>query len=392
MKRALVVILFAVACGKRGDPHPPVPVIPKPTTDLVVAQRGSKLILSWSYPSLTTSGQKLATVRRVVLYRYVEPLPATQPPRDVKTLLPGDIDPTVPPAIALFAKTPPPGPMQFTKLREKVDSIESANLTGATVGARLMYEDSPPLQTSDGRPVRITYAVVTEGEEAKGAPSNLATIVPVDVATAPSDVKAEAKPEGVMLTWTAPAKTTTGNDNPRVVGYDVYRYPAGQELEELAAPITSAPIGKTTYTDTPAYGSYIYRVSAITMTGPPRLESDLSAPITAEYKDLLPPPTPTGLTVLVETKAIQLVWDAVSAPDLAGYKVYRIEGITNPETGEHRFAVRIPFTPQLLTETHYRDTIPKPGIYFYYEVSAVDRSGNESPPAKTDWVMVPKTP
>src|SRR5437867_6701939 len=109
MRKFIALLVLLAACGKRGDPHPPVPVIPKATSDLVVAQRGAKVILSWSYPSVTTAGQKLGGIRRVVLYRYTEELPVTQPPRDPKTLLPGDIDPTVPTAISLLAKAPPIG-------------------------------------------------------------------------------------------------------------------------------------------------------------------------------------------------------------------------------------------------------------------------------------------
>src|SRR5256885_10321848 len=87
---ALVVILF-VACGKRGDPKPPVPIIPKATSDLVVTQRGTHIMLAWSYPSLTTSGKSLAKFSRVVVYRYVEPLPVAPTGRDPNAILPGDI-------------------------------------------------------------------------------------------------------------------------------------------------------------------------------------------------------------------------------------------------------------------------------------------------------------
>src|SRR5690242_6711290 len=105
MKKSLAAaaLVLAVACGKRGDPHPPVPVIPKATSDLVVAQRGTKVILSWSFPALSTAGLKLGRIRRVVVYRYVEPLPVTppQPPQA------GEVDTTLPTAMALFAKVPP---------------------------------------------------------------------------------------------------------------------------------------------------------------------------------------------------------------------------------------------------------------------------------------------
>jgi fibronectin type 3 domain-containing protein len=45
-----------------------------------------------------------------------------------------------------------------------------------------------------------------------------------------------------------------------------------------------------------------------------------------------------------------------------------------------------------LTQTNYTDATVHPGISYFYEVSSVDKSGNESKPAKTDWVLVPKTP
>jgi len=392
MKRAAAVcfVFFLAACGKRGDPHPPIPVIPKPTSDLVVAQRGAKLILSWSFPSLTTSGQKLGGIRRAVVYRYAEELPVTQPPRDTKTLLPGDIDPTVPTAITLFAKVPPIGRQQFTRLRQRVDSLEPSALPAATAGARLVYEDSPPFHTSDGRPLRLDYAVVTEGFTAKSEMSNLAIIVPVDVPVPPDSLAATPKPEGVLLTWKAPQKVFTGDEKPRVAGYNIYRSAKGQEAEDLATPVNATPVSQTTYTDVPAYGTHQYVVTAVASNGPPRIESDPSAPTVAEFKDLVPPPPPTGLTALVETNAVRLVWDAVDAPDLAGYRLYRTEG-----TGlqELKVVARIPLVVNPpLTQTHYTDTTVNRGISYFYELASVDKSGNESKPVKTDWVLVPKTP
>jgi fibronectin type 3 domain-containing protein len=119
------------------------------------------------------------------------------------------------------------------------------------------------------------------------------------------------------------------------------------------------------------------------------VESDPSASVNAEFKDLVPPPTPTGLTALVEPKAVRILWDPVQAPDLAGYKVYRWEGV-----GIEKPVVipkRIPVSG-LLTETHLIDPGLTPGIAYYFEVTAVDKKGNESKPAKTEWVVVPKTP
>jgi hypothetical protein len=390
VKKFVAAFVFVlVACGKRGDPKPPVPVIPRATSDLVVAQRGANVILSWSYPSLTTAGQKLGDIRRIVVYRYVEELPVTQPPRDPNSLLPGDIDPTLPTAVGLFSKVPSLGPLQFGRVKQRIDSIESANLPAATVGARLMYEDSPQFHTTDGRPVRLTYGVVTEGATAKSNLSNLASIVPVDVPLPPEGLTATAKAEGVVLTWSAPQKTITSAEKPHVIGYNIYRVVNGQPFEELATPVNAAPIGQTTYTDVPSYGAFEYRITAVAAGGPPRIESDVSSPASATFRDLMPPPAPTGLAALVETRAVRLVWDAVEAPDFAGYKIYRTEG-----TGEQELKAvgKIPLTPQPITATNFRDTSVDPGISYFYEVTSVDKSGNESAPLKTNWVLVPKTP
>jgi len=378
---AVLVILFAAACGKRGDPKPPVPIIPKATSDLVVTQRGTHLLLAWSYPSLTTAGKSLSKFSRVIVYRYLEPLPVAPTGRDPNAILPGDIDPTIPSEIAQFSKVPALAPPQFAKLRERIDSIEGANLPASTAGSKLTYEDAPAFRSKDGRPVRVTYSVVTEGIGAKSDLSNLATIVPVDVPLSPASLAATAKPEGVVLTWTKPEKSATGAAKPFLLGYNVYRAGASEDFDELTPAINPAPVKDPTYTDVPPYGAYRYRVTAVAAAGSPRIESEPTAPATATYKDLLPPSAPASVTALVETKSVRLVWDEVSAPDLAGYLVYRTEG-----------TARIKLSPGPVTATHFSDISVDPGISYFYTVTAVDKSGNESAGTKSETVLVPKTP
>ncbi|HVX30105.1 MAG TPA: fibronectin type III domain-containing protein [Nitrolancea sp.] len=352
-----LLVLTAISCGKRGDPKPPVPMIPQTTSDLVVTQRGSRIVLAWSYPALTTAGKKLGSIRRVVVYRYVEPLTVTQ----------GQ-------PLADFSTVPQLTPNQFNKLKTKIDSIEGARLPASTDGAKLTYEDTPEFQTADKRPVRLTYSVVTEGTTASGALSNLAIIVPIAPPSVPTGFTASAKPEGVVLAWQKPASGT-------VSGYNVYRTPAGQSFDELSAPANPTPVAQTTFTDVPPYGTYDYRVSAVASAGPPRIESELTEPASATFKDLLPPPPPTGLTALLETKAVRLVWDPVDVPDLNGYFVYRIEG-----------TVRLQLTPIIIPQTSFRDISIQPGVEYTYEVVAIDRANNVSAPAKTAPVLVPRTP
>jgi hypothetical protein len=380
---ALVLVsVLVLACGKRGDPRPPVPVIPQATSDLVVTQRADKVILSWSYPALTTAGRSLAEVRSISVYRYVEELPVPPGGRESTQLIPAQIDPDNPQPIAMFSRIPTVTQVQFVKLSKRIDSIEEANLASATEGAKLVYTDSPPLRSQDQRPVRLTYAVVTEGVTAKSEPSNLATLVPLPVAVAPQSVVAKAQPEGVVVTWAEPKQSVGGQGDPVVSGYNIYRTAPGEEISELSTPINTAPIKGAMYTDTPGYGEHEYRVAAVAMSGPPLLQSDLSGAARVTFKDLVPPPVPANLNALVETKLVRLLWDPVSAPDLAGYYVYRWER-------EARLKLCCP-TP--LAGENFTDISMQLGTTYRYEVTSVDKSGNESAPSKPAEVIIPKTP
>lgn len=55
----LAATLAAAACGKRGDPLPPLPRSPQAATALVLSQRGSEVLLQATAPRVTTSGAPL---------------------------------------------------------------------------------------------------------------------------------------------------------------------------------------------------------------------------------------------------------------------------------------------------------------------------------------------
>ncbi len=393
MKRTLLfalLVLSVAACGKRGDPRPPVPVIPAATSDLVVTQRADRVLLSWSYPALTTAGRTLPEVRRISIYRYEESLPVAPGGRDPKTLMPGDVDPTEAQPVVMFSRIPTVPQAQFVKLSTRVESIEGANLADATAGARLLYHDTPPFRSADGRPVRLTYAVVTEGEEARSQFSNLAVIVPLAVGFPPAGLTATAKAEGVTLTWTTPQQAVGGIGAPIVTGYNVYRTAPGTVPGELDAPTNTGPVTRTTYTDAPAYGEHEYRVAAVAATGPPLVQSDLSAPATVTFRDLVAPPAPATITPLVEPNAIRLLWDAVDAPDLAGYRIYRTEGTGHGTSIREVGTINLVQVP--IKETSWVNTPVSLGLAFRYAVTAVDQAGNESARTWTDWIVAPKTP
>ena len=375
---AFLLAVVALACGKRGDPTPPVPIIPAAVSDLTATQRGPHIILSWTYPSLTTAGRSLSGIQRVHIYRYVEVLPAGMMGRDPATM--GNVPVGMPMEVALFSHVPALPPTQFLRLKETLVSLEPEDLSGVTEGGKLFYEDDPEIRTSEGLPIRVTYGVVTEAE-AKSDLSNLVVIVPLDVPTPPQSLSASISPDAVNLSWNRPARMISGASDLSVIGYHVYRF-TGDEVPET--PITSAPIERTNYADTPALGTHRYLVTAVRSTGPPLLQSGPSNVISVEYRDLLPPPAPTGLTALPEDNAIRLIWDPVEAADLAGYKIYRIGQAD--QVGE----LFVTVTPTAIPETNYRDTGVRPNTAYQYLVSSVDKSGNESSPTKITDVMIRK--
>src|SRR5260370_25653361 len=73
-----VVVLFAPACGKRGDPQPPVPRGPRAVSDLAVEQEGLDALLTFSYPDRLLTGLPLTDLAAVEIYRLVDPPPALE--------------------------------------------------------------------------------------------------------------------------------------------------------------------------------------------------------------------------------------------------------------------------------------------------------------------------
>ena len=59
---ALLLSLALGACGKKGDPLPPLRTVPMLTQDLTVTQQGRLILLELGYPGTTSSGQALGGI------------------------------------------------------------------------------------------------------------------------------------------------------------------------------------------------------------------------------------------------------------------------------------------------------------------------------------------
>ncbi|HEX5057349.1 MAG TPA: CARDB domain-containing protein [Gammaproteobacteria bacterium] len=97
--------------------------------------------------------------------------------------------------------------------------------------------------------------------------------------------------------------------------------------------------------------------------------------ITVTYQDVSPPTRVTGLVAHVEGDTITLKWNAVSATDLAGYRVYQYDGDLLPVTEE-------PIAETTLILSDYVDDV------YRFVITAVDIKGNESAPTDVVETMV----
>lgn len=313
----------------------------------------------------------------MTVFRLREELPASLAGKDPAVVAAGDYDPTIAPEITLFSRVPAITPQQFERIRERRQDLGPSELEALTQGSQIVVEIPAEFRSEDGRPLRFTYAVVGETESGRSETSNMVSIVPVEPPLPPQELTATATREAVELRWTAPVKGAAGGDLPTIIGYHVYRHDAANPAS-ARTPITPTPLKETRYRDTPPYGGQVYAVTAIASVGPPRIESALSEPVTAEFRDLAPPPVPQGVVALPEDVVIQLVWESVDSPELEGYNVYRVSGMD-----------RVKITSAPINVTVIRDDKVERGVTYTYEVTSVDRQGNESDAGRSREVIIP---
>jgi hypothetical protein len=160
-----------------------------------------------------------------------------------------------------------------------------------------------------------------------------------------------ATPGGYKLTWI---------DEGSGVTYRIFRQGASDEAANLIG--TSE---KPEYVDSSSqYGTpYVYSVVAINGS----TESPVSNKVTVNAADKFAPAPPSGLTGIATGNAIELSWQRNPEPDLQGYIVYR--SINGGPFERQGGVINLPA---------YTDTHVQHGATYRYEISAIDRSNNES--------------
>jgi len=171
---------------------------------------------------------------------------------------------------------------------------------------------------------------------------------------APTNLAATAGDSQVFLTW---------DPSSGAQSYNVKRSTtSGGPYTEIATGITD-----TQYTDTDlANGTtYYYVVSATNQIGESGNSNEASA---TPAPDTTPPAAPTGLTADPGNTKAYLDWNDNAESDLSYYNVYRDTTSGGPYT---QVATDV-------TSSDYTDTGLTNGTTYYYVVTAVDTSSNES--------------
>jgi hypothetical protein len=328
----LLALAALVACGRKGDPLPPIIEVPETTTDLVAYQDVIDVVLTWSYPQLTRAGRQLTDLARVEVWRMV-----------------------VPPGQGQSAAGP-----QGQDLRRQlmlgrgvlVARLEGEALTSATRGAKLEYRDPLPPLPVDGRALELWYAVRSRRRDGTvSALSNVVNWQPRVVPPAVTELQAKASEDGIALRWGEIAGAA----------YVVQRQREGESAWEVVSPIG---ITATEFLDTGARQGQVwrYRVRVIvnSAAGPSGPEA------VVPYPDIYPPAAVTGLVCLPEPERVRLRWDRGAEPKLT-YLVLRRAG-----GGDWARLADALQTPE------YADT-KAPAGDLNYTVKAVDEAGNQSP-------------
>jgi hypothetical protein len=227
---------------------------------------------------------------------------------------------------------------------------------------------APPPQPS----AVAAQAPAGEGEPAPGQAQNQ------DAATANADQAPKTLPARTL----SPYPTT-------VYSYAVYEMPPSgftpPTLQPGALPpypvqLTMPPVMTRAWSDSrfEVGVERCYAVRTVATTGTLIVESAPSPPACVKTQDVFAPAAPKNLAAVASEGAINLIWEANTETDLAGYLVLR-----GPAVDGGKLA---PITPEPIKETTFRDTKVRTGVRYVYVVVAVDTAKPQNISAQSNRV------
>ena len=406
----------ALACGKRGDPLPPVRVVPQPVAEFQLAQRGSQVEITGLAPSVTATGTRLP-VLDIEILRAVGPGDFERlAVKSIRKLAPGEV----------FLETEPL-PAPGTLIRVAASAVVNGRASRRT--NVLALTAWPPLAAPFGLTATLTAEGVALGwtpapaqpaappavpSGAPTQPGSAATPSPVGSAASPGpsvprDAPPDASPSpgpsaspfpapvppaapvagapeaashaspapgsppsaaSPVPTTVSPTSTPSPLPTPLPSGFWIYRRAKDGGYGRALRPEL---VAGATYLDASVQPGqeWCYSVRYAAQPSPP-VESDASNEACVSVRDISAPVTPAGLALIRGPQGVEISWVPNTETDLAGYRVYRAVG---PATaGEAVLLAEI-----TKETTLFRDGDLTAGLVHAYFVVAVDAAGNESP-------------
>jgi hypothetical protein len=353
---ALGSLSLVVACGKRGDPRPPLRKTPQPLASFRIAQRADRLEISGIAPRLSTEGVALKPLTVEILRADGE----------------GDF-------LKLARKRSfavQPGE-PFTE----PDTLPAAGTT-VRIAARAVASGKPsamtgiltlPVQAPPTAPFELVATLSEGGVQLKWSgkrPNPLPAPVSPPPVTPPSPSPTQAAPPPPPTATTPPAGAPTTATPPELPlpksGFWVYRRAKADRYDR---PLFAEPTSDKSALDSSATAGqeWCYVVRAV-VSAEPLIESASSNEACLTARDIAPPTVPSGLTLLAAQGALELRWSSSPEADLALYRVYR--------AGPNGAAEKIAEVPA--GTAVFLDTTAARGTAYRYTITAVDGAGNES--------------
>jgi hypothetical protein len=324
---------------------------PLPVRDLTVNQVGSAIEIRFTLPTEAVDGADLTKPLEVEIFRKPGQYPADVVFRQSwLSLKPADL-----------GKPDAEGKVNYT-------AQLPADEFRRSIGETLNFEVQTLTRGFRGRPI-------------ESEPSNVAALTVLDVPQPVTGLAVETTKAALNLHWSAPSMTLTGSPVSTVSAYEVYR--SEREPGSAARTAIYRLMGEahdTSYEDANfEFGHpYSYKVRAVVSVNGRQAETQDSAPVEITPRDVFPPAVPAGLSGLYTSGAVELIWSPNLEPDLAGYNLLRREEGGQPKR----------LNQELLRSPLYRDIDVTSGHHYFYQVTAVDLSGNESAPSPEVEVVV----
>ena len=356
-----------VSCGAPGVPIPPSLELAKPVSDLRGARKGDKVYLAWTVPSRTVDRQ---SVRHPGATRICRSLNA--PVSDCKHPV-ADVPASPMPAPASTGTNTPSPKVEAAYIDVLPESLQKQDPTGS-----------------------LAYAVSVQNESGRSAGlSNQVQVPSAPTLPPPEHFRAEAKSDGVLLSWDCPPAPATSG----AITYKlrIYRREQGKQsntrvsdasLAECSPAQPVSPLPEFLDQTFEWEEHYDYRATLVTVVPEPgkpqvEVEGDDTPVVQVFAHDVFPPAVPAGLQAVFsgvgQAPFVDLVWSPDTEADLAGYNIFRHEAGGQP--------ARLNSEP--VKTPAFRDPNVQPGKKYFYSVSAVDERNNESPRSEEASEQVP---